>query len=30
MLTYKKIDNLKVIGYSDADFMGCAKSQKSI
>jgi hypothetical protein len=30
MLTYKKTDNLKVIGYSDADFTGCAKSQKSI
>jgi hypothetical protein len=30
MLTYKKIDNLEVIGYSDADFLGCVDSQKSI
>jgi hypothetical protein len=30
MLTYKKTDNLEVIGYSDADFVGCADSQKSI
>jgi hypothetical protein len=29
MLTYKKIDNLEVIGYSDSDFVGCADSQKS-
>jgi hypothetical protein len=28
MLTYKKTDNLEVIGYSDADFTGCADSQK--
>jgi hypothetical protein len=29
MLTYKKTHNLEVIGYSDADFVGCADSQKS-
>jgi hypothetical protein len=29
MLTYKRNDNLKVIGYTDADFMGCAGSQRS-
>jgi hypothetical protein len=26
---YKKTDNLEVIGYSNADFAGCADSQKS-
>jgi hypothetical protein len=30
ILTYKKNDNLEVIGYSDADFVGCVESQKSI
>jgi hypothetical protein len=29
MLTYKKTNNLEVIGYSDADFVGCVDSQKS-
>jgi hypothetical protein len=29
MLTYKKTDNIEVIGYSKADFAGCADSQKS-
>jgi hypothetical protein len=29
MLTYKRIDNLEVISYSDSDFAGCADSQKS-
>jgi hypothetical protein len=28
MLMYKKTNNLEVIGYSDADFVGCADSQK--
>jgi hypothetical protein len=28
MLTYKRTDNLEVIGYSDSDFAGCADSQK--
>jgi hypothetical protein len=28
MLTYKRTDNLEVIGYSDSDFVGCADSQK--
>jgi hypothetical protein len=26
---YKKTDNLEMIGYSNADFAGCADSQKS-
>jgi hypothetical protein len=26
MLTYKKTDNLEVIGYLDFDFAGCADS----
>jgi hypothetical protein len=29
MLTYKKSDNLEVVGYSDADFAGCVDSKKS-
>jgi hypothetical protein len=29
MLTYKRIDNLDIIDYSDADFEGHAGSQKS-
>jgi hypothetical protein len=29
MLTYKRTDNLEVIGYSDADFAGCPDSQRS-
>jgi hypothetical protein len=29
MLTYKRIDNLEVIGYSAADFVGYANSQRS-
>jgi hypothetical protein len=29
MLTYNKTDNLEVIGYSDADFVGYMDSQKS-
>jgi hypothetical protein len=29
MLTYKRTDNLEVIGYTDADFAGCADSQRS-
>jgi hypothetical protein len=28
MLTYKKTDNLEVIGYLDSDFVGCVDSQK--
>jgi hypothetical protein len=28
-LTYKRSDNLEVIGYSDADFAGCADSERS-
>ena len=27
--TYRKSDNLEVIGYSDADFAGCVDSRKS-
>ena len=29
MLTYKKSDNLEVIGYSDSDLAGCVDSKKS-
>ena len=29
MLTYKRSNNLKVIGYSDSDFSGCVESKKS-
>ncbi|XP_057993172.1 uncharacterized protein LOC131174120 [Hevea brasiliensis] len=29
MLTYKRSDNLKVIGYSDSDFAGCVDDRKS-
>jgi len=29
MLTYKKSDNLEVVGYSDADFAGCVDTKKS-
>jgi hypothetical protein len=27
MLTYKRTDNLEVIGHSDSDFAGCVDSQ---
>jgi hypothetical protein len=30
MLTFRKSDNLEVIGYSDSDFCGCVDSKKSI
>ena len=29
MLTYKHVDNLEVIGYSDVDFAGCSDTKKS-
>ena len=29
MLTYKRSDDLKVIGHSDADFAGCVDTKKS-
>ncbi|XP_058005362.1 secreted RxLR effector protein 161-like [Hevea brasiliensis] len=29
MLTYKRFDNLEVIGYSDSDFAGCVDDRKS-
>ena len=29
MLMYRRTDNLKVIGYSDSDFVGCVDSHKS-
>lgn len=29
MLTYKKTDNLKVVGYSDSDYAGCKDDFKS-
>jgi len=29
MLTYRKLDHLEVIGYSDSDYVGCVDSRKS-
>lgn len=29
MLTYRRTNNLEVIGYSDSDFVGCIDSRKS-
>jgi hypothetical protein len=29
MLTYKRTNNVEVIGYSDTDFVGCVDSQRS-
>ena len=29
MLTYRKLDQLEIIGYSDSDFTGCRDSMKS-
>ena len=29
MLTYKKSDNLEIVGYSDADFAECVDTKKS-
>jgi hypothetical protein len=29
MLTYKRFDNLEMLGYSDADFVGCVDTKKS-
>ena len=29
MLTFRRSDNLEVIGYSDSDFPGCVDSRKS-
>ena len=29
MLTYKRSNNLEVIGYSDSDYVGCADFRKS-
>ena len=29
MLTYRRTDNLKIIGYSDLDLAGCIDSRKS-
>ena len=29
MLTFKRFDNPKVIGYSDSDFAGCVDNRKS-
>jgi hypothetical protein len=30
MLTYRRSDNLEVVGYSDADFAGCVPNKKSM
>ena len=30
MLTYKHVNCLEVVGYSDSDFVGCQESRKSI
>ena len=30
MLTYRRLDNLKIIGYYDSDFSGCQDSRKSM
>lgn len=29
MLSYRRSDHLKVIGYSDSDFAGCVDTRKS-
>ncbi|XP_072089459.1 secreted RxLR effector protein 161-like [Arachis hypogaea] len=29
MLTYRRIDNLKIVGYSDSDLARCVDSRKS-
>ena len=29
MLTYKRTENLEVVGFSDADFAGCVDTKKS-
>ena len=29
MLTYRRSDDLEVIGYSDSDYAGCLDSQRS-
>ena len=29
MFTYRRTNNLEVIGYFDADFVGCVDSRKS-
>ena len=29
MLTYKKTENLELVGYLDADFVGCVDTKKS-
>jgi len=29
MLIYRRTDDLKVIGYSDSDYVGCIDSRKS-
>ena len=29
MLTYRRLDNLEVVGYTDADLGGCVDSRKS-
>jgi hypothetical protein len=30
MLTYKRLDNLEIVGYSDSDYAGCLYTDKSM
>jgi hypothetical protein len=29
MLTYKRLDSLEIVGYSDSDFVGCLDTDRS-
>jgi hypothetical protein len=29
MLTYERLDNLEIVGYSDSDYMGCLDTDRS-
>jgi hypothetical protein len=29
MLTYERLDSLKIVGYSDSDFAGCLDTDRS-
>jgi hypothetical protein len=30
MLTYERSDNLKIVGYTDSDFVGCLNTDRSM